>query len=302
MHSEFLSFALGRSADGGDLSPPAVGADDGADSPANPAAVAASQNDGDDGSTTTAPTARGQVSPFGMVFRFGSNAVSIGRDPHDIAPPGNWVAYDPRFIAILYLKLGPNWDISVNHASYPVDQGADRLARALEVIAKKVSLSDQRGGNVDFGHQDMLDLDPYRQPEPLNPTRPFDSGTFDDFKFKSQNEIFIFLHHPDMQIRTTENALIGLKSGYNDRGKMRDLNTCFFHARTVPAADMQGLDPVGKLIRLENYATDQNGELLLEGDDRNYSLDILFQVDAGSAGWITMVVDPDTGNGMGYQP
>jgi len=304
MDHEFLSFALGRSTGDTDASSDASDAG----STAAPSTAATALAPIVQRKTARARTARAKAavapgSPFGMVFTFGSNAVSIGRDPHDIAPPGNWARYDPRYIAILYLKLGPKWDISVNHASYLVDVGEDaRLAKALEVITEKLDLSRKRGSDVDFGDPAMLGLKPYKRSRPAS-KRPFDSGTFKDFTFKSQNEIFIFLHHPGMNIRTSEKALIGLKSGYNDAGRMLDLNTCFFHARTVSAKDMPGLAASGTLIRLENYATDQNGELLKEGDeDRSYSLDIMFQVNSGSAGWITMVVDPDTGNGTGYQP
>ena len=75
-------------------------------------------------------------------------------------------------------------------------------------------------------------------------------------------------------------------------------NDAFFNA-----AEVLNPGPADtKLIRIRNYATNTDGLPIPAGTPLDYSMDIKFQIHAGSAGWVTMIVDPDTGNGTGYEP
>jgi len=236
---------------------------------------------------------------FEALLTASTNFVPYGLDPHEVAPPAGWAPYQPEHIAILYMRIDPLAGIDVNHAAYTMPQGNDdpsRLAKALSVLTEKV----QR--DVTFGEQAMvLNHAPYKHqlphPDP-DPFRLYDSGMFEDFGFVSQNEIFIYLHHPDMNLAVDPQALISFKNLGND-----DPNYAFFHAREVQLPTGPGdLGERGNLIRIENYFTKEDGSLLKPVDRRNYSMDIRFQVNAGAAGPITILIDPDTGNGIGYEP
>jgi len=240
---------------------------------------------------------------FEALLRASTKIVSYGRDPHDVAPPAGWAPYQPEHIAILYLRIDPLAGIDVNHAAYEMPTGNDeasRLAKALEVLTEKVKRE------VTFGEQTMVqNHGPYRHqlhhPDP-DPLRLYDSGVFDDFGFASQNEIFIYLHHPRMNLDVDPQALISFKSLGND-GLPRNPNYAFFHAREVQLPTAAGdLGEYGNLLRIENYYSKEDGSLLQAADRRNYSMDIRFQVNAGPAGPITILIDPDTGNGLGYEP
>ena len=243
-------------------------------------------------------SAEKNVNPvIALSLKVGTNALSVGRNAHDVAPPGNWVPYLPEYAAVLYLGLVDGWKISVNHASYYVGTGGDRLTKAVDVLTEKVALGLPLGAPALLHHGPFEHKNLNSHPEP---NRLYDSGSFKDFTFKTPTELFIFLHHPEITLQS--NALIGFKGGYADNGEMYDENNCFFHAREVPDAQMPGLAGKGKMIRVENHATNYLGQLQDPGDYTQYSLDIYFQIDGGSAGTITMVVDPDTGNGVGYEP
>jgi hypothetical protein len=89
---------------------------------------------------------------------------------------------------------------------------------------------------------------------------------------------------------------------------IRDLkNSCaknysFFNARAVDTFAMsRKLDAKGKMIRVENYACNEDGADINVPNQR-YSMNIYFAVDAGPTGPVTLVVDPDTGNGTGNEP
>ena len=231
---------------------------------------------------------------------------TYGRDPHDEAPPfkaepGTPEYYAPEYVALLYLHLGSGWDIQVNHACYAVPAGNDETARRIKAVAV---LGEKVLRNVEFGDSAMLHHNPYQHQlidVGHQPSHDFDSRAFTDFKFKSQNETFIFIHHPGMAITLAENALFAFKVTGSD-GMPRNQNFSFYHARVVPQAEMGMLAGVGSLLRVENHQLKEDGKRLGLGESRAYGLDILFGVDGGDAGQITLIIDPDTGNGSGYEP
>lgn len=246
---------------------------------------------------------QGKLALFNAVMRAAARSDPYGRDPHDPTPPLGWAPYNPEYVALLYLRLDPNWKVTVNHACYRLGAGntaPGRLGKAVDVFSDKVDR------NVAFGHPDLRQHAPYQHLLPPadaghDPNRPYDSGWFKDFKFALQNEIFIYIHHPGTVITLYEDALLNFKIQGSD-GMPRHQNYAFFHARVVDDDDIGELAADGTMIRLENYATKENGSLLQAAEKRDYSIDIKFQIDGGDAGLITMVVDPDTGNGAGNEP
>ena len=230
------------------------------------------------------------------------NADPYGSDPH-FAEPHN-APYNPAYIALLYVRLEPNWSMVVNHACYAVPGGAGnapqnskaRLDKARAVFLEKLNQSTTQHKDVQLfelqAHLPCKHTKPYH-PDPL---RDHDSVSLEDFKFASQNEIFIFIHHPSTAIQLVPDNLIGFSA--KGTGVTVTLpNGAFFNAEE---ADPGIAD--AKLIRMRNYATDGAGQPLQAGTTLEYAMDIKFQVNAGGAGWVTMIIDPDTGNGSGYEP
>lgn len=243
------------------------------------------------------------VSPRGKAaMRSAVRGVHWGRDPHDALPPDpdNWAGYNPRYIAILYVRLNANWDMSVNHACFTptVNTTEERLAQAVRILDDKIRF------DCDLGdarlHQHGIYEHIYKYPDASHQqNRDFDSSTFADFNFYSQNELFIFIHDPDITI--TPGDLIAFKAvGLGPKPK--DFNFSYFNARAVDPAEMSAsLANEGRMMRVENYATKEDGTPI-GNENRSYSMDIKFRIDAGAAGKITMIIDPDTGNGAGNEP
>lgn len=219
-----------------------------------------------------------------------------GRDPHD-PPKAGWRAFQPRYLAILYLRLEQGWEISVNHACFTVDDPDDddlRRAKAVNIVSAKVA------AGVELGDASLRQFGTYRHQLPgagHDPMRPFDSGSFADFNFLSQNELFIYLDDPDIRLEAGD--LIAFKAVGNGPHP-KNFNYSYFHAREVPRGEMNGLP--GKMIRVRNYATLEDGTEIPPTENRYYSMDIKFRISGGSAGMITMIIDPDTGNGQGNEP
>jgi hypothetical protein len=243
------------------------------------------------------------VSPRGIAaLRSAVRGVHWGRDPHDVLPPDptNWATYDPRYIAILYLRLNANWDMAVNHACFTptINTPGERLAQAVRILDDKIAY------DCDLGdprlHPYGIYKHIYKYPDAGHqPNRDYDSLAFTDLNFYNQNELFIFIHDPDITIQNGD--LIAFKAA-GLGPKPKDFNFSYFHARAVDPADMsESLAQEGRMMRVENYATKEDGTLI-GNDNRNYSMDIKFRIDAGAAGMVTMIIDPDTGNGAGNEP
>ncbi|HEX8064345.1 MAG TPA: hypothetical protein VF535_14165 [Allosphingosinicella sp.] len=253
-----------------------------------------------------APVAEPEVSPVSprkiAALRSAARGVHWGRDPHDALPPdpANWATYSPRYIVILYVRLNQNWDMSVNHACFTptVNTPEGRLAQAIRILDDKIKYDCDLGDSR--LHQYGIYEHIYKYPDAGHQLgRDYDSFTFSDFKFYNQNELFIFIHDPDITIQ--DGDLLAFKAA-GLQPKPMDFNFSYFNARAVDPAEMSAsLAQEGRMMRVENYATKEDGTPI-GNDNRNYSIDIKFRIDAGPAGMITMIIDPDTGNGAGNEP
>lgn len=222
-----------------------------------------------------------------------------GHDPHLPNPHSPPPPFKPDYIALLYLRLDPNWSVEVNHACYRLDAATtpdERRDKALAILEDKVN----RG--VTFGEQNLAAHPPYKHRFAdiwKDSTRTLDSGSLEDFKFRSPNEIFILLHHEGIAVDVLDKRLLGFKTHGADN-KIRQPNDTFYNARPVPTDELPaGLRTKASLIRVENYATDV--DTTTPTTPLVYAMDINFQIKAGNER-VTMVVDPDTGNGTGNEP
>jgi hypothetical protein len=203
------------------------------------------------------------ASPFGDYY---------GDDPHRPHPGTPPPVFQPKYVALLYLGLMDNWALQVNHACYElpasITTSEGRRDFALDILKDKVAR------NVTFGLQNLAGHLPYEHQKPIwdDPARLLDSGSLNDFKFKSPNEIFVFLHHEDIDLDVYDLRLIGFKNIGADNNPRRQ-NDTFYNTRAVPNAELGNLSDKGTLIRVENYATG----IPSMTDPRVYSMDIKFR-------------------------
>lgn len=219
-----------------------------------------------------------------------------GENPHR-PPPSTWEEFSPNYIAILHVGLTRGWDIEINHACFTTSDPNNEGGRLLKAVA---ILEDKVGSGKPLGELDTKKWGTYQHTlanAGHDPNRPYDSGWFQDFNFATQNELFIYLDDPE--VRLEDDNLIGFKP-LGNAPRPKDFNHSYFYAREVPERDLPNL--TGKMIRVRNYATKEDGTLIGAHDNRNYSIDIKFRVPGGSAGMIMMIIDPDTGNGQGNEP
>ena len=230
-----------------------------------------------------------------------------GFNPAIDVPTGggaNYPPFKPKYISLLYLGLKSDWSIVTNHASYPVAQNttdAQRLTKAVaafkNVVGGRKRFRDSPGGLYQRTNGDL------------------DSVAFDTFRFKSQNEIFIFLDQVDLPGGANTRLLLDAKRvlSFGPRLQVKDAqgnhmpaqeNFSFFNAAAVDLqpylADLGGRIP-GALMRVRNYMTNENGAAIVIAD-QGYAMNIHFSVPGPGGIPIPMIIDPDTGNGTGNEP
>lgn len=231
-----------------------------------------------------------------------------GENPHDNPPTGrlqHYPAFRPDHIAVLYLGLYPNWTVRVNHASYAMP-GADpaaRLAKAASVLNDIVISANPNARFRDF----QATQNPYQRAD----NQQYDSVNFDLFRFWHQNEIFVYLHQAGLQanqitgITLDPKLLVSFgsrlqKTDANGNHLPAEMNYSFFNTRTEPTG-VATVDQAGKLIRIENFTTQEYGNPI-DAVDQSYSMNIHFTIPGNDGISIPMVFDPDTGNGTGNEP
>lgn len=235
----------------------------------------------------------------GEQLLFASPGDPWGADPHDSHPSGGqnkYPAFAPNHIALLYLGLGSDWKIRVNQASYVLD-GIDPLAKALSIFKALTKTPGRRFKDLET----ELGFPPHKRTK--TNIGQVDSESFADFKFASQNEIFIFLHHPDVEL---DPALLISFTGLTQNGEQAAFNYSFFNAAPVTENELGDLNQIGKMIRLRNYVSKRHGEKITE-ENIPYSMNIHFTVPGvtalgTAAARMPMVFDPETGNGTGNEP
>lgn len=210
--------------------------------------------------------------------------------------------YDPEFIAIAIIDFSKSWTADVHHASFPLGPSGSQTPEdyrrdlAIRLIAWTIDNNRKLGAlHTDpFGKKDHI---PYKRKASY--PQQYHINSFDAFKFKSQNEVFIFLKNPyielspDRLIRFTRYAF----DGVNEMAK----NYSFFNAKLVKDVYLADLAHFGKLIRVENHVTNADGSPVVEMTD--YSMNILFKARSSSGtSFLPMIIDPETGNGAGHEP
>lgn len=232
-----------------------------------------------------------------------TNDTTAGIDPHDLARrPGN-IPFAPAYITVIRIDSPRAWRISANHASFAIDDPGQntaeaRLTQALRILKK---VSPNGTGN----RKKLADLRP-GQPDAearlyQRPDGTFDRDDFVDLGFNCQHEIFVYYDSADVTLDDTLLISFGaaLANGTPAAG-----NDSFFVARV--GDDRLDAPLKGKLIRIENYNTIFDGSAFTPrpaddpGKAAKYSLN--YHVTLPGQQPLPIVIDPDTGNGMGNNP
>lgn len=227
------------------------------------------------------------------------SAKSLGLDPHDLSQRPATVAFAPSYVTIIVVSSPGAWRIGANHASFAIDNPADntpgaRLSQALRILKK-----------VAPGRRKLSDLQPGKPDAEAKLFRRTD-GTFDrddfvDLGFNSQHEIFVYYDSPDVTLDNDQ--LISFGATLSD-GTPAAGNDSFFVSR-VADAELDG--PLkGKLIRIENYNTIFDGSGFTPRPNNDPSMAVKYalnyHVTLPGRQPLAIVIDPDTGGGMGNQP
>jgi len=234
----------------------------------------------------------------GYLFDWGKGLPQLyGDDPKMGQVSGN-----VRFYKVLYLKFGstatgePN--LTIRHASFDTSQQADNLAGAIAVL---------RRGSAQAG-------------EPTPKGRIFTD--FDGFKFRSPQRVYIVIDNKNVGFQN-ETPISFTPYGANEAvakpdhsaaAYSRDPNYSFYNLK--PVAVTVGTESL-RVISFENLFRDRQGTNIPENPHGNsveksvYSLNINLNIckftmpncnlnDRNQV--VPMVIDPDTGNGLGAPP
>lgn len=232
-----------------------------------------------------------------------TDGTTRGIDPHDLARRPTNVSFAPAYITVIRIDSPGAWRISANHASFAIDDPAQntpdaRLAQALRILKKVIPGG---GGN----RKKLSDLRP-GQPNAEAKLYQRSDGTFDrddfvDLNFASQHEIFVYYDSADV---TLDNDLLISFGPALSNGNPAAGNDSFFVSR-VDDSQLDG--PLkGKLIRIENYNTIFDGSTFTPRPNNDASkaakYSLSYHVTLPGRQPLPIVIDPDTGNGMGGQP
>jgi hypothetical protein len=228
-----------------------------------------------------------------------------GHNPNE-APTGPTVPFNPKFLVVVHMTSKGPWAINSNlaHFGFADPDKAKRIDQASKICLNKLGKNHRRFR--DEGRRQPFS--PYdRKPAEAQPDFA-DSVEFAEFNFLGQHDIYIFYEHKKDEVVFDPDQLVTF-SQYQFGGAPADENQAFFNAEVVDAALTGQLANKGSLIRLENHYTVWNGskyELLgTEGQQlpagvaKHYKMNLIYV--AGSSG-IPMLIDPDTGNGVGNGP
>lgn len=224
---------------------------------------------------------------------------SSGINPHDLSQRPTTVAFAPSYITIIVIGSAGAWRIGANHASFAIDNLADntpgsRLSQALRILKKVVpgrrKLSDLQPGKPD------AEAKLYRRTDGT-----FDRDDFVDLGFNSQHEVFVYYESADVTLDNDQ--LISFGARLSD-GSPAAGNDSFFVSRVADAALDGPLK--GKLIRIENYNTMFDGSSFTPRPNNDPSKAVKYalnyHVTLPGRQPLPIVIDPDTGSGMGNQP
>ena len=239
---------------------------------------------------------------------------NFGDDPH-LPPPVKSPAFSPKYSIIVHITSKGAWDLKINHAHFSNTKTTidERDFLAAQIIANKISNKHPR-------FRDQAESGDFK-PLPKNGSKNelADYLNFYLFGCSNQHDIYVFFDHIN-KLQFVNNpkyqALFVFGKTRKD-GSVLSRNSSFYNASVIDLSSIQKSHPElsgnlnGTLLRIENHFTKRKNPLDEKSDNITipynetiyYKLNIPYIVNASSGfEGNVMIIDPDTGNGTGYDP
>lgn len=199
--------------------------------------------------------------------------------------------YAPEHFAIVHLRSEKPWNLRTIHAHFKYPTGlteTGRVQHATDILAEK--LTKGVWSFTDTSYQPELDE--------LGQTAEYEY--FRRFRFGSQHDIFVFFEHSQGDLRLREPFVI-ITDDLLGAGSRED-NYSFYDTKDISMDSNNEVAIRGSIFLIRNHFKKKVGgnhtPINNNSDKFIYKLNLVYT----AAGGIEMIIDPDTGNGMGSQP
>lgn len=223
--------------------------------------------------------------------------------------------FQPQFMVLIHIKSDGAWAISANHAHFNYTASYDKVDRTKR--ARDIFLNKLTKGHGRFKQEPRQSNFQVYDRRPTASAADFaDELDFTLFQFGSQHDIYVFYEHNQNAISfdDTNRRYLTFSKFFKD-GSPANRNHAFFNAeRITDVSTLGGLNGKGSLIRLENHMTykepvDPTATQPTPGalyrpipmgtqNHQRYKMNLIYVTRSG----LVMMIDPDTGNGVGYDP
>ena len=244
--------------------------------------------------------------------RAGSNPplTGAGKNIEGIDPPRGddsngalpTAPFAPKFVTLVRISSDGAWDFSANHASFDASGLTEAQRKTLATDIFKHFKGVHPPGNRairKFGELKDQTKD-YRIAE--RDHNGYDRMDFSQFTFGGQHEIYIWFDSKDVSlVRKAADQKLHLISMSHQRadGTTTDTNKSFYAMDFGPTpAELKG-----PIIVVRNYFRNASGNPVTAADgELKYSMNIFFKAKNKQKVDMTIILDPDTGNGVGFDP
>lgn len=257
---------------------------------------------------------------------------NFGDNPHN-PPPVPSPTFDPKHSMIIHISSKAAWDLTTNHAHFdndkPIVNGnpSARNLHAASILANKIARSHRHFKDEANSTNPSAEYVPVYRHQVPNELADYVNFAF--FGCSKPHDIYVFFEHKKKLTMLNTAAYKSLVTFSKKRkdGTLLSRNRSFYNATEI---DLVALDPQlpsrlqrklhGTLLRIENHLTKRSApepaplEHDLENPSDNIPIDpnretLYFkmnfpykvnEVDLFEGN--VVIIDPDTGNGQGYDP
>ena len=256
---------------------------------------------------TGAGLALSACNAWGPSGQHGAGVVPFGTSPDHgdsptASPPTNR-KFAPNHIALVHVEPLPDWAMLVNYTSLDLPSGntdETRLKRAAAIFTTK---SNAAAGSKKARFRELRSNKPNDYKDVHYFSRHggvYDYDDFSNFRFASQTEIFFFFDSTHIGFGSPLMTATAMTS----TGASCAENYSFYGAMLVDEEDpvLQGLKGKGRILRVRNYVMDKDGNKITTPVAYSLNIQLSVRNDSAGGGTLPIIFDPDTGNGVGYEP